>query len=221
MSQRKGRAEEEEGWVDPAAAERGLLLPPMPADLAEAPARLAAALAGGRVIGLVVDPLSPSAAAQIRACRERGVASILLGDAARARSMGADGAELDDIRAVAAAREAHASELLIGAVCGNSRHLAMEAGEAGADYVAFGRAGADEVLALVAWWVELFVLPCAAACASVEQAEALLRAGVDFLVPDPGFWTASAGVEAGLGPYRAALAAAGPLPERQAGTPLS
>jgi thiamine-phosphate pyrophosphorylase len=66
-----------------------------------------------------------------------------------------------------------------------SRHAAMVAGEAGADYVQFGSldlAPPGAVIDLVAWWHELFVLPCAAAGRfSPATARTLAEAGADFL----------------------------------------
>ena len=83
-------------------------------------------------------------------------------------------------------RRSLGAERLIGASCGLSRHAAMVAGEAGADYVLFGSLAArtgDQVVELVAWWSELFVLPCAAAGPALARdgARALAARGADFL----------------------------------------
>lgn len=120
------------------------------------------------------------------ACRRHNAALLLLGDPVGAAAA-ADGVHLTDPMAVAAARRVLGPERIIGAACGSSRHAAMVAGEAGADYVMFGAIdeepeAQDGLFDLVAWWSELFVLPCAAAGRmDVAQAAALVRAGADLL----------------------------------------
>jgi thiamine-phosphate pyrophosphorylase len=154
---------------------------------------LEAALATGSVAALVLDAQALPAEARATAlaaggtaCRRHGTALLVRNDPAAARAAGADGVHLDDPGQVAAARALLGAQALVGAGCGRSRHAAMVAGEAGADYVMFGaldRAPADDELAdLVTWWTELFVLPAAAAGRHTpERAAALARAGADFL----------------------------------------
>ena len=80
--------------------------------------------------------------------------------------------------------------VILGAGCGTSRHLAMTAGEQGADYVAFGgaTAGAPEP-DLVAWWEAVMTPPqVALGAADVQEARRLAGAGADFLGLPPGFW---------------------------------
>ncbi|MEZ5824396.1 MAG: thiamine phosphate synthase [Geminicoccaceae bacterium] len=79
-------------------------------------------------------------------------------------------------------------DCIIGATCGTSRHAAMVAGERGADYVLFGqaddRAPVDEIVEILVWWRDLFVIPAAAAgIRTTEEAQAFLDAGADFLMP--------------------------------------
>ena len=119
------------------------------------------------------------------ACRRHRLSLLLRGDVAAARDGGADGVHLARPEQVAAARAQLGRDGLIGVSCGLSRHEAMVAGEAGADYVLFGSLAvepAGEVEDLVAWWGELFVLPCAAAGRySLETARAMAARGADFL----------------------------------------
>lgn len=111
---------------------------------------------------------------------------------------GADGVHLgqSDMR-VKDARARLGPDALIGATCHASRHLAMEAGEAGADYVAFGafyptntkdtehRPDPD----ILAWWQDVMEIPCVAIGGIVpENAAPLIRAGVDFLAVSAGVW---------------------------------
>src|SRR3954471_14037043 len=86
---------------------------------------------------------------------------------------------------------------IVGVTCHDSRHLAMEAGEAGADYVAFGaffptrtkepKTQAD--IDLLRWWGEMMVVPCVAIGGiTVQNAPALVAAGTDFLAVSAGVW---------------------------------
>ncbi len=84
--------------------------------------------------------------------------------------LGLDGVHLTDgARSVRAARKALGPDAIVGAFCGASRHDGMNAGEAGADYVAFGPASAsalgDGRIAardLFAWWTEMIEVPVVA-----------------------------------------------------------
>jgi thiamine-phosphate pyrophosphorylase len=178
VSRRSGRGHEPaEGgpWLDPAEERSRLLLFAVPPE---------AVLGSGAVAALVL----PAAAidAHVLALRRRWRLPLLVqGDAAAAENEEVDGVHLAGSDAVAAARQLLGRGRLIGADCGHSRHAAMVAGEAGADYVQFGSldlAPPGAVIDLVAWWRELFVLPCAAAGRfSPASAQALVAARADFL----------------------------------------
>ena len=86
---------------------------------------------------------------------------------------------------------------MVGVTCHNSRHLAMVAGEAGADYVAFGafyptRTKVPKTRAdpeMVTWWSKLFELPCVAIGGiAVDNCADLIKAGADFLAVSSGIW---------------------------------
>lgn len=97
-------------------------------------------------------------------------------------------------------REARAvlgPQVQVGVTCHDSRHLAMEAGEAGADYVAFGafyptatketRHRPEPVI--LSWWSALFELPCVAIGGiTPENAPPLVKAGADFLAVSGAIW---------------------------------
>ena len=92
-------------------------------------------------------------------------------------------------------------QLIVGAGELRSRHGAMEAGEAGADYVLFGRwreggSDPDWVSARVAWWAELFEVPCVAVAVGPDAIGALAEAGADFVMPDLAFWSGDVGESA-------------------------
>ena len=83
----------------------------------------------------------------------------------------------------------------MGSFCRASRHDGLTAGEAGADYVAFGPVrddglgdGAVAEHDLFAWWSEMIEVPVVAEVVDVDAARALAPV-VDFVVPDPGIWT--------------------------------
>jgi thiamine-phosphate pyrophosphorylase len=125
-----------------------------------------------------------------------------------AAEMGADGVHIgQDDAPYAEARRLLGPDRIVGVTCHNSRHLAMEAGEAGADYVAFGafyatttkepKARADPEI--LAWWSELFELPCVAIGGiTVENAVPLVRAGADFLAVSAGVWDHPDGPDAAV-----------------------
>lgn len=130
----------------------------------------------------------------IAAVQARGAAALVDGDATLARAVGADGVHIpwspSPIEAYAAVRQTIGSDLIAGADAGRSRHDAMELGEAGADYVAFGipahvedRATAKRRQAdLIGWWSGVFEVPCVAFdIDDAEQARAAAEAGADFI----------------------------------------
>ena len=104
---------------------------------------------------------------------------------------------------------------IVGVTCHDSRHLAMEAGEAGADYVAFGaffptqtkepKTQAD--IELLKWWGEMMVVPCVAIGGiTVQNAPALVEAGADFLAVAGGVWDHPDGPEAAVKAFNSLLA---------------
>lgn len=90
-----------------------------------------------------------------------GVAVLIRGPAALAVRLNADGAEIAAADDIAAARKTLGDRSL-GVDCGLSRHDAMVAGEAGADYVAFGPIMSEEDAGILEWWSALMNLPCVA-----------------------------------------------------------
>lgn len=134
-------------------------------------------------------------------CAERDVAFIVNDSVALARRLKADGVHLgQDDGSPREAREELGREAQIGVTCHASRHLAMEAGEAGADYVAFGAffpsstkdKGPDAEKPepdLLAWWSGLFEIPCVAIGGiTPENCRPLVEAGADFLAVSGAVW---------------------------------
>ena len=132
-------------------------------------------------------------------CAAREVAFIVNDDIALAKRLGADGVHLGqgdgDPRE---AREELGREAQIGVTCHDSRHLALEAGEAGADYVAFGAFFPSETketshraeIELLEWWSEMVELP-SVAIGGITPANCapLIRAGADFLAVSGAIWS--------------------------------
>jgi thiamine-phosphate pyrophosphorylase len=122
------------------------------------------------------------------AVQDKGVAFILDGHPDLAARAGADGAHLTGIDALSDALATLKPARIAG--CGGleTKHDAMLAAEAGADYVMFGEPDAaglrpsfDAVLERVAWWAEVFAIPCVGFAASLDEVEALAQAGADFV----------------------------------------
>lgn len=174
------------------------------------PARLERALdasgAGGpvaafqfRVKGLDRHEAARLAEPLLDICRARDVAFIVNDSAALAKRIGADGVHLGQHDgSIAAAREMLGREAQIGVTCHASRHLALEAGEAGADYVAFGSffpSGTKPSehrpeFELLGWWQQFLEIPCVAIGGiTPENCAPLVEAGADFLAVSGAVWS--------------------------------
>lgn len=133
-----------------------------------------------------------------RICADAEVAFIVNDSISLAKRLGADGVHLGqgdgDPRE---ARSVLGPNAQIGVTCHDSRHLAMEAGEAGADYVAFGAfypTATKETRhrpepMILSWWTTLFEIPCVA-IGGITPANAapLVAAGADFLAVSNAVW---------------------------------
>ena len=153
-----------------------------------------------RVKGLESHDLARAAAPLQEICAEAEVAFIVNDDVAMAKRLDADGVHLG--QGDGDPREARAilgPSKQIGVTCHASRHLAMEAGEAGADYVAFGSFFPSSTKAsdhrpetgILSWWASLFELPCVAIGGiTPDRAAPLVAAGADFLAVSDAIWGA-------------------------------
>jgi thiamine-phosphate pyrophosphorylase len=133
-----------------------------------------------------------------RICADAGVTFIVNDSMALAKRIGADGVHLGqsdgDIRE---ARALLGPAAQIGKTCHDSRHFAMEAGEAGADYVAFGAFYPTTTKpsnyrpdpSILTWWSALFEIPCVAIGGiTADNAKPLVEAGADFLAVCQEVW---------------------------------
>ncbi|HEY0115428.1 MAG TPA: thiamine phosphate synthase, partial [Allosphingosinicella sp.] len=171
----------------------------------EFPERLGQALDGGpvaafqfRVKGVTEHEAARLAEPLQRICADRDVAFLVNDSAGLAKRIGADGVHLG--QGDGDPREARAllgPGAQIGVTCHDSRHLAMEAGEAGADYVAFGSFFPTVTKesthrpdpSILSWWAALFELPCVAIGGITPQnGRVLVEAGADFLAVCSAVW---------------------------------
>lgn len=151
--------------------------------------------------------------------QERGVAFLINDRPDLARELGCDGVHVgQEDTPYAEARKIVGADAIVGVTCHDSRHLAMEAGEAGADYVAFGafyptptkipKATAEPEI--LSWWSELFTVPCVAIGGiTVDNAAPLVAAGADFLAVSSGVWAHPEGPAAAVAAFNRLFAAAG------------
>jgi thiamine-phosphate pyrophosphorylase len=146
-------------------------------------------LAATREVAQAVKPL----------CNAHDIALFINDSPQLAKALEADGVHLgaDDMD-ITEARALLGDDMIIGATCKNSRHLALTAGEAGADYVAFGafyptdtKADTTPADAENLIWCQMFLtMPCVAIGGiTVANAKPLLEAGADFLAVSSGVWT--------------------------------
>ena len=201
-----------------------LITPASLPDLAAFSAELEAALDAGDVAALQIrlkDMEDAEVARAVEAlaplAQARGVAVILNDRPDLAARLGCDGVHIGQQDAsYEEARRAVGRQGMVGVTCHDSPHLAMEASEAGADYVAFGaffetatklashRADPE----LLTAWQAAMLTPCVAIGGiTVETAEELARAGADFLAVSAGVWGYADGPAAAVRAFNAGMAA--------------
>jgi thiamine-phosphate pyrophosphorylase len=195
-----------------------LITPPQIEDVPAFVDLFRAAIQGGDVASLQIrlkqrdqiDPITTRAVAQAvkRICQAEHIALIINDSPQLARALEADGVHLgmNDMD-IAEARAIVGEDMIIGATCKNSRHQAMIAGEAGADYVAFGAFYPSETKSDttpaepdVLTWCQMFLtLPCVAIGGiTLENAAPLVSAGADFLAVSNGVWNHNDGPAAAV-----------------------
>lgn len=200
-----------------------LLTPPVIADLDAFARQLEAALDAGDVAALQLR-LKPADDAAIRAAaarlaplaQARGVAVILNDRPELVPELGLDGVHVGQSDApYAEARRRVGPDRIVGVTCHDSRHLAMEAAEAGADYVAFGAFFDSPTKAaptradpeLLGIWQETMETPCVAIGGiTVATARTLAAAGADFLCVGSGVWDHPDGPAAAVRAFNAEMA---------------
>ena len=199
-----------------------LITPPRIDDPQAFAATLADALQGGDVACLQIRLKDASdahiaevVAALAPVAQARDVAVILNDRPDLAARLGCDGVHVGqtDMRC-ADARKIMGQDRIVGVTCHDSRHLAMEAAEAGADYVAFGAffdtatkdaptRAEPEILTI---WQETMQIPCVAIGGiTVDTAGALAAAGADFVAVSAGVWAHPDGPKAAVAAFNGVL----------------
>jgi thiamine-phosphate pyrophosphorylase len=200
------------------------LITPPAIDLARFPDALAAALDAGDVASVQLrlkncddDAIRRAADALRPVVQSRDRAFILNDRPDLALATGCDGVHLgQDDMGYQAARQILGLGRIVGVTCHASQHLAMEAAEAGADYVAFGafhptstkeaKGNADP--AILEWWSEIFTVPSVAIGGITPQNCApLVEAGADFLAVISAVWNHPDGPAAAVKAFERAIAA--------------
>jgi thiamine-phosphate pyrophosphorylase len=201
-----------------------LITPPALPDLDGFAAALEEALDAGDVAALQlrIKPADDAELARVARrlaplAQARGVAVILNDRPDLVGRLGLDGAHIGQEDApYAEARRQVGRNRMIGVTCHDSRHLAMEAAEAGADYVAFGAFYPTETkaaptradLEILSAWQEAMEIPCVAIGGiTVDRAEEVARAGADFLAVSAGVWSFPDGPGKAVRRFNAAMAA--------------
>lgn len=200
-----------------------LITPPAIPDLDAFARELDAALAAGDVAALQIR-LKPADDAAILAAvealapvaRARDVAVILNDRPDLARRSGCDGVHIGQSDAsLAEARRIMGPDAMIGVTCHDSREMAMDAAETGADYVAFGAFFPTETKEtrhrpdpeILSIWQETVEIPCVAIGGiTPENAGGLAAAGADFVAASSAVWSHPHGAAAAVRDFNRALA---------------
>jgi thiamine-phosphate pyrophosphorylase len=215
------RGHRHEAWRD---EPRLYLITPPVSDPMRIAAALEHALGAGADIAAVLLRLAEADDATLakrvqalnRGVQDRGVALVTHGHPAIGAEH-ADGAHLTGIDAFMAAYGRVKPDRIAG--CGGlkTRHDAMSAAQTGADYVMFGepamdgyRPAFDAILERVAWWAEVFEIPCVGYAANMDEVAALVRVGADFVAVDDLVWNDARGPAAALRSIAPLLAIAEP-----------
>ena len=172
-----------------------------------------------RLKGVGDDVISAYAKKLMPLCHAHDVAFILNDRPDLAVVLGCDGVHVGaEDAAYDVARDAVGPQATVGVTCKNSRHLAMELAEAGADYVAFGAffpsSTKDDAtpadIETIEIWTETTNVPCVAIGGiTVENCEPLVRAGADFIAVCSGVWNYPQGPAAAVRDFNAIFAKGG------------
>lgn len=201
-----------------------LITPPRLDDLAAFGHTLAQALDAGDVAALQIrlkdtpdDVVAAAVDVMFPIAQSRDVAVILNDRPDLAARLGCDGVHVGQSDTpLAEARRIMGPDAMIGVTCHDSLHLAMEAAEGGADYVAFGAffptttkdAPTRAEPALLTGWQADMVVPCVAIGGiTPDNARGLAAAGADFLAVSAGVWTHAQGPAAAVKALNAEIAA--------------
>jgi thiamine-phosphate pyrophosphorylase len=188
--------------AEPRPAPRLYLVTPPIDDPQAFSGALTAAMAAGDVAAVLLRLAEADERTQINRAKalgpivqDRGAALLLGGHADQVARSGADGAHLTGIAAFNDAIAQLKPERIVGIDGLSTRHDAMAAAEAGADYVMFGepdeageRPSFEAIEDRIAWWAEVFEAPCVGYAASFDEIAPLVTAGADFIALGDWLW---------------------------------
>lgn len=188
--------------ADPRPAPRLYLVTPTIVDAQAFAAPLVAALGAGDVAAVLLRLAEADERTQINCVKalcpliqDRGTALLIDGHIELVARAGADGAHSTGITLFNEAIERLKPDRIVGVGGLVTRHDAMLAAEAGADYVMFGepdaaggRPSLEAIEERVAWWAEVFELPCVGYAASHDEITPLVKAGADFVALGDLLW---------------------------------
>jgi thiamine-phosphate pyrophosphorylase len=212
-----------ESGIGPPACRLYLITPPAIGDLAVFARTLGEALAAGdvgalqlRLKGASDAQVADAVGSLLQVARARDVAFILNDRPDLAAQLDCDGVHVGQEDApYVEARRLMGQERIVGVTCHASRHLAMEAAEDGADYVAFGaffptrtkEAKTRAELEILEVWQETMLTPCVAIGGiTVENCRPLVAAGADFLAVASGVWDHPSGAPAAIAAFNEEIA---------------
>ncbi len=201
---------------------RLMLVTPVIGDAAAFLPQLEAALAAGDIAAILLRPAPDDERSLINLIKElaplvqaKGAALVVETDATIAVRGGADGVHMSgQSDTIAAARTTLKGERILGAGNLRARHDAMEAGEAGVDYVMFGEQREDgswpplsAMVERAGWWAELFETPCVVCAPDLESVATLAETGAEFVALCAWAFADGADIAATIQAAEAALAA--------------
>ncbi|HVI27771.1 thiamine phosphate synthase [Hansschlegelia sp.] len=202
-------------------ATRLMLITPELAEIEAFEPMLRAALAAGDIAAVVIR-LAPAderarlarAKTLVQTVQDAGAAALLAGDGVEdiVGKSGADGLQANAGDGFRELIERFKPEKIVGAVAQGARDDAMEAGEAGADYVLFGDPSREEAfettLERVSWWVPIFEVPCVGLARSIDDVAALAAADAEFAALGDAVWRHEEGPAAAVASAEAMLSLA-------------
>jgi thiamine-phosphate pyrophosphorylase len=173
-----------------------LVVPPHTGGQPGFPALLEAALGAGDVASVLFDappgPAEDQLALYIQMAQSHGAAALVTNDPKLARQLEADGVHVRGLDALPSVLRALKPAGIVGAGALASRDDAMVAGEQGADYVMFGDEPVSDSfearLDRIAWWAEIFQVPCVAMAANIAEVRPFAEAGAEFVALADAVW---------------------------------
>ena len=190
------------------------LITPRHIDLDSFPEQLAEAMEGGPIAALLIDcdEKQDSALQKIvqiltPMAQKKDIAVLLRGDSRIAGRCKCDGLHLDGtIEELTSAIEDVSDNFMLGAQGGNKRHIAMEIGESGIDYIMFGRLEApatgmihDKAFDMADWWSSLFEVPAVVIGGTdLEECTRIGEAGIEFIALREAIWDHEQGPRAAI-----------------------